>query len=217
MQVAPQETSIVIAGAWNPAILTPSWLMHHGLQNHEASNQMIQAMFPAGLNGAFDFPRFAMPGFKFVARPDSLILLVDAMTDQACSLVEEVGRRVLENLRHTPIGGLGHNFEFRHPNPPAEWLDVFSRSQLDLVDAAAPLAEVSRSTLATSFVRGGVAINVQRYHQEGALTIKFNFHHAVNSAAEAINALSGSGHERFWQNFLTAKAIVENLYGALDA
>ena len=217
MQVAPQETSLVIAGAWNPAILTPSWLMHHGLQNSEARTQMIQAVFPAGLNGAFEFPRFAMPGFKFVARPDSLVLLVDAMTEPSLSLVEQVGCRVLENLGHTPIGGLGHNFEFRHPDPPADWLEVFSRSQLDLVDAAAPLAEVSRSTLATSFVRGPVAINVQRYSQTGALTIKFNFHHAVNNAAEAINALSGAGYERFWQNFLTAKAIVENLYGALDA
>jgi hypothetical protein len=210
MNIVPQETSLVIAGAWNPAILTPPWVLANGMQA-QANAQMIQAMFPAGLNGAFEMPRFVMPGFQYSARMDALILLPESTTEESFTLLEDVGSKILEHLSHTPIAGLGHNFEFRADATRNEWLNVFANSQLDLVDACAGM-DVTRTTLATSFTKGAAAVNIQRYTEGTSLVVKFKFHHPVNEARAAREVLSGTGYERFWANYQIALGIVNQLY-----
>jgi hypothetical protein len=211
MNIVPQETSLVIAGAWNPAILTPHWVMAHGMETHDANAQMVQALFAAGLNGVLEMPRFSMAGFQYSARTDALLMLPSATTEESFTLIENVSRRILENLSHTPMGGLGHNFEFRNDAPKNEWLDAFANSQLDLVDAC-PGMDVTRTTLATSFARGTSFVNVQRYAEGNTLVVKFNFHHPVHSASSALEVLSGQGHARLWANYQTASQIVDQLY-----
>ena len=215
MQVTLPETSLVIAGAWNPAILTPAWILQHAMQNTDAQAHMVQAVFPAMLNGAFDFPRFMLPGFAYTARNDAVVFLPESMAENVLSNMEDVVARLLAQLNHTPIGGVGHNFEFRHSPTRDEWLEPFNRSQVELIDAAGGW-NVSRTTLATSFVIDQVTINIQRYTEGDAMVVKFNFHHSVNSAAEARLVTVGQGFPRFWQNFETAKSIVQKLYGNLD-
>ena len=216
MQAILQETSLVIAGAWNPAILTPPWVLQHAMQQPNANAPMVQAMFPAGLNGAFDFPRFSMPGFTYTARNDSVIFLPETFTEAAMNIVEAVAERIVTQLSHTPIGGIGHNFEFRHDPAQDAWLEPFTNSQTSLMDAAGGL-EVSRTTLATSFVNAqGVGVNVQRYTAAGNIGIKFNFHHSVANAADARRVMIGEGYDRFWTNYQTARGIIQQLYGDID-
>jgi hypothetical protein len=216
MQAILQEASLVIAGAWNPAILTPPWVLQHAMQQPSANAPMVQAMFPAGLNGAFDFPRFSMPGFAYTARNDSVIFLPETLSEDAMNIVEAVAERILTQLSHTPIGGVGHNFEFQHNPAQDAWLEPFTNSQTSLVDAVGGL-EVSRTTLATSFVSAqGVSVNIQRYAAAGTIGIKFNFHHSVANAADARHVTIGAGYERFWANYQTARRIIEQLYGEID-
>lgn len=215
MYIVPEETSLVIAGAWNPAILTPHWVMTHGMQVQNP-NFAVQAMFPAGMTGAFEAPRFVMQGFQFSTRVDALLMLPQAQTEDSFALLEDVSRRILESLSHTPIGGLGHNFEFRDDAPRDEWLESFANSQLDLVDACAGM-DVVRTTLATSFTRGAGQVNVQRYAEGASLVVKFNFHHSAHSAADACAVLAGNGHDRLWANYQTALQIVNHLYPQAEA
>lgn len=215
MQAVLQETSIVIAGAWNPAILTPAWILQHAVQQPDIQAHMVQAVFPTLLNGALDFPRFTLPGFTYTARPDVMILLPDALAQAAFETAEGVASRVLGQLGHTPIGGVGHNFEFTHAQAENEWLDPMNESQLSLVDAVGGW-DVSRTTLATSFSNGNVVINIQRYTEGSTFVVKFNFHHPVTSAAEARRVMVGDGYQRAWQNFQTARTIIEKLYGVIE-
>lgn len=216
MNIVPQETSLVIAGAWNPAILTPPWVMSHAMEGQDPNAQMVQAFFPAGLNGAFEMPRFAMPGFQYSARMDALILLPGATSQESCALVEGVARSALRQLSHTPIGGLGFNFEFRDGAPRAEWLAAFANSQLDLVDASEGL-DVTRTTMATSFSDGASQVNVQRYAEGHELVVKFNFHHQAHDTRSALEVLGERGQGRFWGHFLTASRILSRLYPEGDA
>lgn len=216
MQAVLQETSVVIVGAWNPAILTPAWLLQHAVQQPDIQAHMVQAVFPALLNGAFDFPRFTLPGFTYTARNDVMILLPEALNQASLDTVEGVAARILSQLSHTPIGGVGHNFEFRHTPVEDEWLVPFNNSQIDLVDAVGGW-DVSRTTLATSFTNGNVAVNIQRYTEGKTFVVKFNFHHPVTSAADAQRVMLGDGYHRSWQNFQTARDIVVSLYGAIES
>ena len=215
MYIVPQETSLVIAGAWNPAILTPHWVMTHGMQVQNP-DQVVQAMFPAGMTGAFEAPRFVMQGFQYSPRVDVLLMLPQAQTLESFTLLEDVSCRILENLSHTPIGGLGHNFEFLVDAPQDEWLGSFANSQLDLVDACSSM-DVARTTLATSFMRGAGQVNIQRYVEGTSLVVKFNFHYSAHSSADACAVLAGNGHARFWANYETALQIVNKLYPQAEA
>jgi hypothetical protein len=215
MQAVLQETSIVIAGAWNPAILTPAWILQHAVQQPDIQAHMVEAIFPTMLNGALDFPRFTLPGFTYTTRPDALIVLPGALAQASFETAEDIASRVLGQLSHTPIGGVGHNFEFRHLQAEYEWLNLMNESQLSLVDAVGGW-DVSRTTLATSFSNGNVVMNIQRYTEGTSFVVKFNFHHPVTSAAEAQKVMVGSGYQRAWQNFQTARTIVEKLYGAFE-
>ena len=176
---------------------------------------MVQAVFPAILNGAFDFPRFTLPGFTYTARNDALILLPEALNQASFETVEGVAARTLGQLSHTPIGGVGHNFEFRHAQAEDEWLEPFNKSQLNLIDAVGGW-DVSRTTLATSFVNGNVAVNIQRYTEGQSFVVKFNFHHPVTSAGDARKVMLGDGYQTSWQNFQSARGIVQSLYGGVD-
>ena len=48
MQLVPSETSLVVAGAWNPAILSPTWVLRHGLDRPAGQAEPIQVYVPAG-------------------------------------------------------------------------------------------------------------------------------------------------------------------------
>ncbi|WP_457389783.1 hypothetical protein [Roseateles sp. P5_E1] len=212
MKPVPAETTLVIVGAWNPAILTPPWVLRYGLQTEEGQAQIVHALIPAGLNGAFEFPRFNLPGFQFTARPEALVLMPDHANETGLALIEDVASRVLQQLTHTPIGGIGHNFEFVDENPDAKWIDVFSQSQIDLVDAIPAGLESQRTVLATTFLRGNAQVNIQRYFDGSNVGVKFNFHHPVTTSAEALKVLSGDGYARFSENYSVAKELLEKLY-----
>jgi hypothetical protein len=42
MNIAPEETSLVIAGAWNAAILTPAWVIKYGLLKDGGTAQSLR-------------------------------------------------------------------------------------------------------------------------------------------------------------------------------
>ena len=115
MKIVPQETTLVVAGAWNPAILTPEWLLKNALQKKLDGSNQIQAAMPIGL--LFEFPRFELEDLLFIARTDALILFPKPISEERFAVVEQVAQRTLDQLSHTPISGVGHNFEFRDESP----------------------------------------------------------------------------------------------------
>lgn len=215
MRPVTRETTLVIAGAWNPAILTPEWLLIHGLQKEIDGSNKIQAAMPVGL--LFDFPRFALEDLAFIARTDALILFPSAVNEDRFALVESVAKRILDELSHTPINGVGHNFEFQDDAPEPNMLKSLSAAQQDVADIAPDGFTVSSNAIATSLKREQVTINIQRYFDGARLGVKFNFHHAVSSAIQASKVLCGEdGYEQFYKNYQTAKQLVEQLYGAIN-
>ena len=214
MRLVPQETTLVVAGAWNPAILTPEWLLKHALQKDLDGSNKIQAAMPVGL--LFEFPRFELDDLFFIARTDALILFPKPIAEDRFSVIESVAQLTLDQLSHTPITGVGHNFEFRDVSPNPDMLNAFSAAQQDVVDIAPDGFTVSSSAISTSLKCDQVIINIQRYFDGGRLGVKFNFHYSVSSAIEASKVLKGDdGYGHFYKNYQTAVKLVEQLYGKI--
>lgn len=215
MQLVPAETSLVVAGAWNPAILSPSWVLRHGLNRPTGQAEPVQVYVPAGTGLIFDFPRYVLPEFSFVVRPDSLIMAPTDQTANDLGVLENAAAAMLEHLRHTPITGIGHNFEYRDADPSPDQLENFTRSRQDISDIMPGGWDAASTMVASSFRKenGSVIVTVTRQFDAGTVSVKFNFHHPIGSVDQALQILRGQNNfERMRANFELAENLITTLY-----
>lgn len=219
MKLVSNETSLVISGAWNPAILTPAWVLHHGLGRPLDEGELVKAFLPAGASGLFEFPHYVHKELSFSVRPDRLILSLSEFKPEGIDILEDAAAKMIGELKHTPITGVGHNFEFRETNPKPENLNIFTASRQDLTDSMPVGWSPSSAVLAASFKNDTdtVVVNVTRQYEANTLIVKFNFHHPIKSADEAIAALKGeNGYLRMRQNLILANDLMATLYGDIE-
>jgi hypothetical protein len=187
--------------------------------NRPGSNEPVQVAVPASLGGFLEFPRYTLPEFGYIVRPDALILSPPATTPEAIERVENAAAAMLQNLPHTPINGLGHNFEFWDHNPDPERLDIFTSASQDLADQA-PEGWVSVGAMISSsfrYANGSTIANIQRQFDGANVIIKFNFHHPLGTVQQALEILLGQGgHARMQQNFETARELLTSIYGPVQ-
>lgn len=219
MNINDGETSLVIAGAWNPAILTPPWVLQHGLGKALDGTNRIQALMPAGQGVIFEFPRYVLEDFTFTARADALVIVPNATEPGRMTTAEDAAARMLQELSHTPLGGIGHNFEFCELNPQAEQLQVFTDSRQDIADVIPDNWDPTSAVIVSSFSNpaNSVVVNISRQFNGGTMLVKVNFHHPVANVEQAIQILRGeNGYSRMAQNFEIARSIVTTLYGEIN-
>jgi hypothetical protein len=215
MQLQPEETTLVITGAWNPAILSPQWVVANGFKR-DPMHEQFQVAMPMGPSAVFQDLKYTVADCQYIARPDAVIFQSTSGEIGAFASIEEAAANILNELQHTPVNGIGHNFSFVENNPDPAWLEVFSRSQQDLVDEAPDTWQTAHQTISSGFQNGDVVVNIQRYFNGAAFGVKFNFHHAISRAVDGVRILRGDGYARLQANFDLAKSIVEKLYGGVN-
>lgn len=135
------------------------------------------------------------------------------------AVAEDAAAKMLQELRHTPLGGIGHNFEFHEPNPQPRQLQVFTDSRQDIADEMPEGWNPTSAVVVSSFASGtnAVVLNISRHFEAGTMLVKMNFHHSVADVDQALQILRGeSGYFRMAQNFETARSIVTKLYGDIN-
>lgn len=219
MKLIHEETSLVLAGAWNPAILTPAWVLQHGLNKVLDGTNRYQTFLPTGLGLVFDSPRYVLDDLTYSVRPDSLIINPNSETPEDLSSVEAAAAQMLEQLKHTPIGGVGHNFEFREQNPQSSQLDIFTHSRQEISDEMPEGWESATTVINSSFTNANktVLINVQHALMGDVIVVKVNFHHAVSNVDQAISVLRGeNGYSRMTQNLEFSRTLLTSIFGELE-
>jgi hypothetical protein len=210
MELMPSDTSLVLAGAWNAAILTPTWVQKFGFD--APVDQRVQVFVPAGLGPVFEFPRYVIGSLSYTIRPDALVVAPQDDSEDSLQLAEDVVARMLRALPHTPLSGIGHNFAFRDPAPQPGILRTFTDANRDL-SAVVPQGWHSTSAsiaLTLKHDERNVLINITRIFDAGIIIMRFNFHHPISSYDEAMNILSGEGdYARIVQNLALATHLAE--------
>lgn len=219
MKLIHEETSLVLAGAWNPAILTPAWVLQHGLGKALDGTNRYQAFLPTGFGLIFEAPRYVLDDLTFSVRPDSLIITPKSEAVDDLASAEDVAAKMLDQLIHTPVAGVGHNFGFREQAPQSDTLGIFTRAVQDLADEMPDGWEPATTAIVASFTNAArnVVINVQRSFEGGEIIVKVNFHHAVVSAERAGFVLRGTNeYLRLNSNLQLAKSLLTTIYGDIE-
>ena len=197
--------SIVLAGAWNPAIIQPNWLAQEVFEQQDGDEMPVQMEFSPtpGLP-----PRFILQEIRFVPTKDRLIISPENTTDEALNLAENKARAILQALPHTPVQAIGQNFDLIEENPSDSLLSIFN-----LNDSLEEKLEIdytlSSTTVAVALDLGDYTLNLSRKFSEGNVLIKFNFHYDV------INATNGA--ERLPNTFRSNFKIVQDLLNSYEA
>jgi hypothetical protein len=217
MELTPGETALVVAGAWNAAILTPEWVLKHGLDREGEAR--VRVFIPAGAGAIFEFPRYSLDRFSYVVRPDALAIAPLHTAEEDIQLVEDATAKMLEALRHTPVTGVGHNFEFRENELKPQHASVFTRAREDLCDKFPAGWDPAAVNIHSSFKHQetNVIVNISRILDAGTISVKFNFHHPIATIDQALDILRGhNGYSRMWENFTMAQLLMQEIYGVQD-
>ena len=175
--LAAQNVAIVLRGQFNPAIITPGWLLAQGLiGTKEALDVQTQVIVN-------DFSQFRVSWLTCQVTEDEFVVSTDEPAE--FERLRDVILGVFSVLRHTPIGALGINRSFHYQMPsPNDWWDVSDSlvpkgawdKLLELADLESLIVSGSR----TDSYDGRVQVKVEpSYLEESGLFVSVNDHYVL--------------------------------------
>jgi hypothetical protein len=181
VKVIEENTTLVLAGAFNPAILTPKWVAVHGLGYSDSQEFQVEMLSPIG--GALP-SRFSFDGFSYSAAYNLMTLHLKkadlAQSQRSIGAMAEI----LSKLSHTPINGLGFNFGFLIEEPTETLLQLLTTHD-PMTDSFSEDAEVVTRKWGNVIKWENSLVSVDCESAGGQVTLFFNFHYSIRSAMEA--------------------------------
>lgn len=178
--------TLIIAGAWNPDILSPSWIAKEAMGLELNQDFPVNVQFPIG--NPTQRPTFEFEKIKFnAARGQLTFFLANDDLEQVNKSISTAAK-ILELLSHTPITGFGFNFAHEIEDTSLTLRKTFSSSDLSMF--------LEEADVQTVVQKWGSSIKTQQYllsvnaELEGnKTTLEFNAHFEVTSATGASQLL----------------------------
>lgn len=161
------QWSLVIAGRWNTAILSPAWLAKEVFRQAE-----IGILFPVL---GFGPTIFQAEDIKIIVSDDSVIFIPQKDSDEILAHIEEAGRHILNALPHTPIIAFGENFHYIVEGLPSQLDNVLKFTDTEQLNANGKIGEIS---LVRTINLETCQLNL-KIVSDGTCRIELNYHYAT--------------------------------------
>jgi hypothetical protein len=191
-----EKWSLVVAGQWNTAILSPGWLAKEFFKEAE-----VKIMYPVLGGGPPVFEaaeiRVVVAGDRvaFVPLKDDLVLL---------NRIESGAKHILETLRYTPVSAFGENFHYIDDSPPRQLKDAIDRVGADKLGTQGTVLETA---LRRSLELEGRRLNLT-ISSGDAFRIELNYHYDVSDAKQAAERIENT----YAPNHEHGLALLESAY-----
>jgi len=205
MKIEAENPTLVIAGSWNPAILTPQWIAQAAL-GKAADEQFVVKVTIDPLQGQGAVRRLSFLDIELVAAPQVLIFFIDPKNPESSAKAIAAARTILQTLTHTPISGVGCNFLFSVEENKIEFLDLFRST--NYFEGVLENSEIVSKSWGNKIQADDELIGVECVHEGNVGSIRLNFHHSVQTASEAVEYLTD---EKYPEILGQAIKIAENL------
>ena len=181
MPLIEGEVTIVLAGAWNPAIFTPDWV-HQKLFADD--DDLVVEVLCGEISGL----RFLSEGVALVVLPGRVQVSPVQNDDESLARAERVATDLLAALPETPRQARGINVVVREP-----MTEVYAPLFRDPPSIpAADMQTIEARRVGWQFRDGGDQINVQAESGPGGVSIAFNFHRSGKNAEVLGASIAGS-------------------------
>jgi hypothetical protein len=205
MRPLPDNTTLVLAGAFNPAILVPQWIALNALDIPAGQDLPVQMMAPVG-PGFGQAAKYMFAGLSYSPGFQNLTFYLEG--DNNGQRVCDVAARILGLLPHTPISGVGFNFGYMEENPGVQLLELL-QSGSSLASALGEGTEVVSRSWGNVSSWEGALVSTRAEIRGGSVTVDFNFHYSVQTAGAAATILGRTNI--FDENRKAAARIIELL------
>jgi hypothetical protein len=203
MKLDLRRPTIVLAGAWNPAIFEPAWIARHvfgmpgGVEFTVNAAQMIA-------DGEAKLAIY-IGDVGFSVSPTRLEIFAAQVGAAAFSAVESATAKIVELLPHTPISAYGINFRFIEELPSPDLL-----KQIRCHDELEKRFEVAKETIISTInLEPKVQLNLQRQKEGSSLFFNFNFHYSGVQIDNFTGSIRGEVQARLGE----ALSIMRDIYG----
>lgn len=177
----PIGWSIVVAGQWNRAIFTPKWISGRLTQEQKLNLEIAVNNPSAPIRISFDNVILTVTSRR-------LQVSVERCEDVFMQKAQQVVQKVLQDLNHTPISGLGINFRFLCDAPSGKLLNTFDVRDLhELSDVG---LSIQSTKISRVLKRENQTINLSLEFEAGKAVVAFNFHSSAKTAEQALASLN---------------------------
>jgi hypothetical protein len=178
MAIETFDWSVVVAGYWNPAILTPSGIARRLFELDEGTPIAVEVP----MDGLAPH-RVRHDGIIVTAEPGRLALTVEVPGLANLERARQIAVRAITRLPETPLTAAGFNIRLKLDDPPEQLLNATTADAEKLLSDAGFLIK-SRS-LRRSIRIGDGLLNLDIRQGDGVDTkIEFNFHRQSSSLVE---------------------------------
>jgi hypothetical protein len=178
MEIEPYDWSVVVAGYWNAAILTPRGIAKRLFELTEGTPILVEVP----IDGLAPH-RVRHDGIVVAAESERLALTLETPTLANLGRAKQIAARAARALPETPLTAAGFNIRLKLADPPQRLLqDTAAAIDASLSDAGQMIK--SRSTK-RSLEYGKGLLNLDICHEgDGETKIELNFHRKSGDAAE---------------------------------
>lgn len=178
MTGTPRDWEVVLLGAWNVAILTPSGIVRRLFELDERTP--IQVFVP--LEG---MEPIKVAHDDIVVSPSNsrLVVIPTACRGELLAKACLIAERALSKLPETPVSAAGVNLRFWFPAMPAELVRVFDSSLNDLCADAELKISSRKCRWSTVWQDGYLNLDLEQ-REDGSLDVLLNFHRSSTQNTE---------------------------------
>lgn len=191
MKHVKEQALLVVAGAWNPAIVNPSWIGQHVFEYDP------NYVFPVNVelraqNSEVASPVYSFDGLRLTCSRERLTFFLKPDIPSDIPKAFNTAAKIIRLLPHTPLTAFGVNFQFIAETPSEELLSTFTNSSLVSslnVEGASCVQEVWRLT----FQLTDRQVNLHAKREGGAVVLSVNNHFEISAPGAAANTLEQAG------------------------
>jgi hypothetical protein len=203
MKLDLRKPTLVMAGAWNPAIFRPAWIARYVFDVPVGAEVTVAAVQQQSdgeqkiviyMNGV---------GFSFLS--NRLELFAAGDNRSAFNAVENAIAKIVELLPHTPMSAYGINFSFIDGSGSPDVVNKI-KSYDGLEERFDIVREIITSTID---LEPKVQLSIQRKRDSSSVAFDFNFHRSGVEAKSFIESIHGEIESRLAQTL----SVMGDIYG----
>jgi hypothetical protein len=178
MAIDPFDWSVVVAGYWNPAILTPNGIKLRLFESDDETPLIVEVP----IDGLLPH-RVRHDGIIVVAESGRLVLTTETPTLANLEHAKNIAIRAIKNLPETPLTAAGFNIKIKTDEPTDKLLTA-TKAGMDnaLIDAG---FRIKTRNIRRSFEFDKGLLNFDVFHLDTTETkIEFNFHLQSSDVSE---------------------------------